>query len=113
MIQLDSLDGAFELTDGEKATLKELVAISVGGIIIFTYPKANTPGCELVELIKNAPPSYINKQHKHWHHLCIDTNVELPALPLPLHRCCSHFELLVLYFVFVPVLVSSGRPHSR
>jgi len=34
------------LTDGEKATLQNLVEISVSGVVVFTYPKANTPGCD-------------------------------------------------------------------
>jgi len=46
IIQLDGFGGSFELTDGQTATLQNLVDISVGGVILFTYPKANTPGCE-------------------------------------------------------------------
>lgn len=46
ILQLDGIGGLVELTDGEKATLQNLVDISVGGVIIFTYPKANTPGCK-------------------------------------------------------------------
>lgn len=46
VINLDGFGGEFDLSDGEKATLRDLVAISVGGIVLFTYPKASTPGCE-------------------------------------------------------------------
>lgn len=46
LIQLDGFGGCFELTDGHQATLQNLVEISVGGVILFTYPKANTPGCK-------------------------------------------------------------------
>lgn len=46
LIQLDGFGGSFELTDGQEATLKNLLDISIGGVILFTYPKANTPGCK-------------------------------------------------------------------
>jgi hypothetical protein len=46
IIQLDGFGGSFELTDGHNATLEDLVNISVGGVVLFTYPKANTPGCK-------------------------------------------------------------------
>ena len=37
---------ALELCDGEKVALKDLMSISIGGIILFSYIKANTPACE-------------------------------------------------------------------
>jgi len=46
LLQLDGFGGSFELTDGHEATLKNLLDISIGGVILFTYPKANTPGCK-------------------------------------------------------------------
>jgi len=46
LIQLDGFGGSFELTDGHQTTLQNLLEISVGGVILFTYPKANTPGCK-------------------------------------------------------------------
>jgi len=45
IINLDGFGGEFDLTDGEKATLSDLVSISIGGVVLFTYPKASTPGC--------------------------------------------------------------------
>jgi len=47
VINLDGFGGEFSLTDGERATLSDLLTLSVGGIVVFTYPKASTPGCEL------------------------------------------------------------------
>lgn len=47
-LQLDGFGGEVEMTDGERATLRNLVDISVGGVIIFTYPKANTPACQSI-----------------------------------------------------------------
>lgn len=34
-----------ETQDGEKTTLKKLVEGSKAGVVLFTYPKASTPGC--------------------------------------------------------------------
>lgn len=46
MIKLESFGGEIETNDGEKTTLKKLVEESKGGVVLFTYPKASTPGCE-------------------------------------------------------------------
>ncbi|PSK34435.1 hypothetical protein B9Z65_8761 [Elsinoe australis] len=44
-IDLDSFGGQVETHEGETTTLKELVEKSKSGVVIFTYPKASTPGC--------------------------------------------------------------------
>ncbi|KAI1808128.1 AhpC-TSA-domain-containing protein [Daldinia bambusicola] len=44
-ITLDGFGGAFETNDGKKTTLKALVDESKSGVVVFTYPKASTPGC--------------------------------------------------------------------
>ncbi|UQC85609.1 AhpC/TSA family protein [Colletotrichum lupini] len=44
-IDLDGFGGDIETNDGEKTTLKELVDKSKAGVVLFTYPKASTPGC--------------------------------------------------------------------
>ncbi|KAI1140397.1 AhpC-TSA-domain-containing protein [Hypoxylon sp. FL0543] len=44
-IALDGFGGEVETNDGEKTTLKALVEESKSGVVIFTYPKASTPGC--------------------------------------------------------------------
>lgn len=41
----DSFGGEIETNAGEKTTLKKLVDASAGGVVIFTYPRASTPGC--------------------------------------------------------------------
>ena len=46
-INLDDFGGEIETNDGEKVTLKKLVDESKSGIVIFTYPKASTPGCKI------------------------------------------------------------------
>lgn len=45
-ITLDGFGGEIETNDGVKTTLKALVDESKGGVAIFTYPKASTPGCK-------------------------------------------------------------------
>ncbi|OLN86436.1 Peroxiredoxin [Colletotrichum chlorophyti] len=44
-IDLEGFGGEIETNDGEKTTLKELVDKSKAGVVLFTYPKASTPGC--------------------------------------------------------------------
>lgn len=45
-IHLDGFGGDIETNDGEKTTLKQLVDKSTAGVVLFTYPKASTPGCK-------------------------------------------------------------------
>ncbi|CAE7193493.1 hypothetical protein CFE70_007206 [Pyrenophora teres f. teres 0-1] len=44
-IDIASFGGEIETNDGEKTTLAKLVEESKGGVVLFTYPKASTPGC--------------------------------------------------------------------
>ncbi|KAL8914418.1 MAG: hypothetical protein Q9171_000923 [Xanthocarpia ochracea] len=44
-IQLEGFGGEVETQDGEKTNLKKLVDESESGVVLFTYPKASTPGC--------------------------------------------------------------------
>ncbi|KAF5547073.1 peroxiredoxin Q BCP [Fusarium mexicanum] len=45
VVDLDGFGGGIETNDGEKTTLKKLVDESKSGVVLFTYPKASTPGC--------------------------------------------------------------------
>ncbi|KAI8725374.1 Thioredoxin domain-containing protein [Fusarium sp. LHS14.1] len=45
VVDLDGFGGEIETNDGEKTTLKALVDESKAGVVLFTYPKASTPGC--------------------------------------------------------------------
>lgn len=45
-IDLTSFGGEIETHDGQKTTLAKLVEESKGGVVLFTYPKASTPGCK-------------------------------------------------------------------
>ncbi|QIW98248.1 hypothetical protein AMS68_003766 [Peltaster fructicola] len=44
-ITLDGFGGEVEDNEGTKVTLAKLVADSKAGVVLFTYPKASTPGC--------------------------------------------------------------------
>lgn len=46
VIALDGFGGEIETNDGAKTTLKALVDESKSGVVLFTYPKASTPGCK-------------------------------------------------------------------
>lgn len=45
-IDLSTFGGEVETNDGNKTTLAKLVEESKGGVVLFTYPKASTPGCK-------------------------------------------------------------------
>ncbi|KAM3552270.1 hypothetical protein MY1884_007298 [Beauveria asiatica] len=45
VVDLDDFGGEIETNDGKKTTLKKLVDESQSGVVLFTYPKASTPGC--------------------------------------------------------------------
>ncbi|KAI8633664.1 AhpC-TSA-domain-containing protein [Xylariaceae sp. FL1651] len=44
-ISLQGFGGEVETNDGVKTTLKALIDESKAGVVLFTYPKASTPGC--------------------------------------------------------------------
>ena len=46
-IALEGFGGEIETHDGQKTTLKKLVDESKTGVVLFTYPKASTPGCKI------------------------------------------------------------------
>lgn len=46
IIDLDGFGGEVETQDGQKTNLKKLVEESKNGVVLFTYPKASTPGCK-------------------------------------------------------------------
>jgi peroxiredoxin Q/BCP len=45
-IDLTSFGGEVETHDNKKTTFAKLVEESKGGVVLFTYPKASTPGCK-------------------------------------------------------------------
>lgn len=44
-VELATFGGQVTLNDGTETTLAELVEKSGAGVVLFTYPKASTPGC--------------------------------------------------------------------
>jgi peroxiredoxin Q/BCP len=44
-IALDGFGGTLQTNDGQDVTLKDVLDKSLAGIVLFTYPKASTPGC--------------------------------------------------------------------
>lgn len=45
VIDIDTFGGEIETNDGDKTSLKTLLEASGSGVVLFTYPKASTPGC--------------------------------------------------------------------
>ena len=45
-IDLTAFGGEIETHEGTKTTLAKLVEESKSGVVLFTYPKASTPGCK-------------------------------------------------------------------
>ena len=45
-LSLDGFGGEIQTHDETKTTLKKLVDDSKSGVVLFTYPKASTPGCK-------------------------------------------------------------------
>ncbi|KAK1255341.1 hypothetical protein MKX08_009336 [Trichoderma sp. CBMAI-0020] len=45
VVDLEGFGGEIQTNDGDKTTLKKLVDDSKSGVVLFTYPKASTPGC--------------------------------------------------------------------
>lgn len=54
-ITLEGFGGEVETQDGKPVTLMQLVDESKAGVVLFTYPKASTPGC------KSRPPVLLSE----------------------------------------------------
>lgn len=51
IININGFGGDVLTHTGEKTTLKSLLESSQNGVMLFTYPKASTPGCESLFLL--------------------------------------------------------------
>lgn len=49
-IALEGFGGEIETHEGTKTSLKALVDESKSGVVLFTYPKASTPGCKSTQV---------------------------------------------------------------
>ncbi|EED23640.1 disrupter of telomere silencing protein Dot5, putative [Talaromyces stipitatus ATCC 10500] len=45
VISLEGFGGELQTQDGESTALQSLIASSKAGVVLFTYPRASTPGC--------------------------------------------------------------------
>ncbi|KAL7909074.1 thioredoxin-like protein [Trichoderma velutinum] len=45
VVDLEGFGGEIQTNDGETTSLKKLLDDSKSGVVLFTYPKASTPGC--------------------------------------------------------------------
>lgn len=63
VVELEGFGGEIETNDGEKTTLKKLVGESKTGVVLFTYPKASTPGCKMPSLPSHLT-TYIHQAHQ-------------------------------------------------
>lgn len=68
-VDLATFGGEVETNEGVKTTLAQLVEQSKSGVVLFTYPKASTPGCKylyiylsLVCLYKHPFPTPLHAQ---------------------------------------------------
>lgn len=52
VINMSGFGGDISIHTGEKTTLKSLLESSQNGVILFTYPKASTPGCKSLFLLQ-------------------------------------------------------------
>lgn len=48
VLSQDEFGGAVETQDGNTTSLKALIDSSDSGVVLFTYPKASTPGCKSI-----------------------------------------------------------------
>lgn len=65
VLDLENFGGEIETNDGSKTSLKKLVESSTSGVVLFTYPKASTPGCMCsppIDSIGVQRPSYTSPQ---------------------------------------------------
>lgn len=55
-VSLEGFGGEIETNDGVKTSLKKLLDESKAGIVLFTYPKASTPGCKFLTHLRLLAP---------------------------------------------------------
>ena len=66
VVKLDGFGGEGQANDGATTSLKKLVDESKAGVVLFTYPKASTPGCKFFSSFislhnKKNPEKYVEK----------------------------------------------------
>lgn len=114
IISLEGFGGEIETHEGKKTTLKALVDESKSGVVLFTYPKASTPGCKLFSSLYLPIPEVISiiLQFGTYRH---DLTPKQQALP---RSACSVTVTNPSLLVVLPSMVSPrtrAKPiqHSR
>lgn len=64
-ISLTSFGGEVETHEGTKTTLAKLVEESKSGVVLFTYPKASTPGCKCAHGTRRVRATLTGVFHRH------------------------------------------------
>jgi thioredoxin-dependent peroxiredoxin len=67
-LNLDGFGGTVQTHDGTDVTVRDLLEKSGSGLVIFTYPKASTPGCKYSILLDHGEFTlliYLQVQPKH------------------------------------------------
>ncbi|KAJ5665610.1 uncharacterized protein N7477_008058 [Penicillium maclennaniae] len=62
ILDLEGFGGEIETNDGTKTSLKKLVEDSTSGVVLFTYPKASTPGCTKQPILPR--PTQLSKRNR-------------------------------------------------
>lgn len=75
-IDLEDFGGEVDTNDGQKTTLAKLVQSSKAGVVLFTYPKASTPGCKRIVIANLEDSKLIAIQARH-KHVCSATRTRL------------------------------------
>ena len=85
IISLEGFGGEVETNDGVKTSLKALVDESKAGVVLFTYPKASTPGCKY----RNPLSRIFRRQKSSQFH------------PIFIHNLTSHTHLILHHLNFI------------
>lgn len=78
-IDLNGFGGDIETQDGEKTNLKKLVEDSKNGVVLFTYPKASTPGCKSAHSSFVDKPICLDPAQVHYHRYYTSVSVQGPV----------------------------------
>jgi hypothetical protein len=93
---LDGFGGEIEKNDGEKTSLKALVEESESGVVVFTYPRASTPGCKFLSLFCSLSFRVIGRICSSCFGLCFRTSVAF----LLVYPWISFYK--ESYFAYIP-----------
>jgi peroxiredoxin Q/BCP len=82
---LETFGGEVQTHEGKTTTLKDLLDESEKGVVLFTYPKASTPGCESHEVMSLPPYDANTRQGTTQVRLFRDAHDEIKAPGLSIY----------------------------